>query len=80
MSSRNAYLDQLSRTDARSIYRSLKWAEKQVRSGVTSVARLTKAMARQIEAGKRFRVDYIGFCESDTLERRETQQNRHWRY
>lgn len=72
MSSRNAYLDQLSRTDAQSIYRSLKWAEKQVRSGVTSVARLTKAMTGQIEAGKRFRVDYIGFCEPDSLEKKNT--------
>ncbi len=69
MSSRNAYLDMLSRIHAQSIYSSLKWAEKQVRSGVTGVARLTKAMTGQIEAGKRFRVDYIGFCEPGSLEK-----------
>jgi pantoate--beta-alanine ligase len=68
MSSRNVYLDYLSRTDAQSIYRSLKWAEKQVRSGVVSVSRLTTNMARMVEAGKRFKIDYIGFCEPDLLE------------
>ena len=68
MSSRNVYLGTLSRTDARSIYRSLKWAERQVRSGVRRVSRLTKEMTRMVEAGNRFKIDYIGFCNTETLE------------
>ena len=71
MSSRNAYLDLLSRTDAQSIYRSLKWAEKQVRSGVTSDTRLAREMSKQIETGKRFKVDYIGFCDTESLEKKK---------
>ena len=67
MSSRNTYLDLLSRTDAQSIYRSLKWAEKQVRMGVRSVSLLAREMTRMIEAGKRFKIDYIGFCDTDLL-------------
>jgi pantoate--beta-alanine ligase len=72
MSSRNVYLDYLSRTDAQSIYRSLKWAQKQVRAGVVNIACLTKEMARMIEAGKRFRIDYIGFCDDESLESKKT--------
>lgn len=72
MSSRNVYLDYLSRTDAQSIYRSLKWAQKQVRSGVANVSRLRRGMTRMVEAGKRFKIDYIGFCDTDTLEIRKS--------
>lgn len=68
MSSRNAYLDTPTRIEARSIFRSLKWAEQQVRSGVLSIGLLQREMVRLIEAGKRFKIDYIGFCDTETLE------------
>jgi len=68
MSSRNAYLDMPTRIDAQSIYRSLKWSEKQIRTGVRSVDRLRRGMTRLVEAGKRFKIDYIGFCDRETLE------------
>ncbi len=72
MSSRNVYLDRLSRIDAQSIYRSLKSAEKQVRSGARSVPRLAKDMTGMVEAGRKFKVDYIGFCDTKTLELKKT--------
>ena len=72
MSSRNSYLDMPTRIDAQSIFRSLKWSEKQIRTGVLSVARLTREMSRMIEAGKKFKVDYIGFCDKETLEPKKT--------
>lgn len=68
MSSRNAYLDSLSRQDARSIHRSLQWAGREIRAGRRNVARLTRAMTGVIEAGGRFDVDQIGFCDPATLE------------
>ena len=72
MSSRNAYLDVLSRTGAQSIYRSLKWAEKQVRGRIRNVSWLKREMVRSIEAGDCFEVDYIGFCNPVTLESKKT--------
>lgn len=72
MSSRNVYLDSLSRTNAQSIYRSLKWAEAQVRAGIGGIGRLTNKMTGMIENGGRFRVDYIGFCDINTLESKKT--------
>jgi pantoate--beta-alanine ligase len=68
MSSRNAYLDMPTRIDAQSIYRSLKWSGKQIRTGVRSVDRLTRTMTKMVEAGRRFKIDYIGFCDRETLE------------
>lgn len=72
MSSRNAYLDMATRIDAQSIYRSLKWSDNQIRTGVLSVRRLTREMSQMIEAGKKFEVDYIGFCDKETLEPKKT--------
>ncbi len=68
MSSRNAYLDMPTRIDAQSIYRSLKWAESAIRAGERRVARLRREMTRMVEAGGRFRIDYVGFCDIQTLE------------
>lgn len=72
MSSRNAYLDMPSRIDAQSIYRSLKWSERQIRTGVRSVGLLKREMTRLVEAGKKFKIDYIGFCDRETLEPKKT--------
>lgn len=72
MSSRNAYLDLPTRIDAQSIYRSLKWSERQIRTGVLSIDRLTREMSRMVEAGKKFKVEYIGFCDKETLEQKKT--------
>lgn len=72
MSSRNAYLDMPTRIDAQSIYRSLKWSEKQIRTGVRGVDQLRQGMTRLVEAGKKFKIDYIGFCDRETLEPKKT--------
>lgn len=72
MSSRNAYLDMPTRIEAQSIYRSLKWSERQIRTGVLSIDQLTREMSRMIEAGRKFKIDYIGFCDKETLERKKT--------
>ncbi|HWO56206.1 MAG TPA: pantoate--beta-alanine ligase [bacterium] len=72
MSSRNAYLDALSRQDARSIHRSLLWAGREIRAGRRNVARLTRVMTGMIEAGGRFDVDQIGFCDPATLASKKT--------
>jgi pantoate--beta-alanine ligase len=68
LSSRNAYLDAASRTDAAAIYRALKWAGAEVRRRGGGAASLRKEMRRRIEATGRFAVDYIGFCDPGTLE------------
>lgn len=68
MSSRNAYLDRATRDDAQAIYRSLKWAEGQIRAGVRDVGRLKRNMKPMVEAGGRFKIDYIGFCDAEELE------------
>jgi pantoate--beta-alanine ligase len=72
MSSRNVYLDRLSRSDAQSIFRSLKWAETQVRAEVVNIGRLEREMVKMIQAGGKFQVDYVGFCDQESLEPRKT--------
>ncbi len=72
MSSRNVYLDRLSRADAQSIFRSLKWAEKQVHGGIQNVSRLRREMSKAIESSGRFRVSDIGFCDLESLESKKT--------
>jgi len=68
LSSRNVYLDSASRTDATAIYRALKWAATQMRRRGASAERLRKEMKAQIEATGRFAVDYVAFCDPETLD------------
>jgi pantoate--beta-alanine ligase len=63
LSSRNVYLNQLSRTASGGIYQSLRWAEEQIRRGETRVGQLKSRMKRTIERGGCFSLDYIGFCD-----------------
>jgi pantoate--beta-alanine ligase len=67
LSSRNAYLDLLTRSKAQSIHRALAWAAARVRLGETSSSRLAKGMRTQIETGRYFKIDYIGLCDPETL-------------
>jgi len=67
LSSRNAYLDSLTRSNAQSLHRALAWAAAQIKTGETSISRLSRDMAAQIKSGRRFKVDYIGFCDPETL-------------
>lgn len=67
MSSRNAYLDSLTRRDARSMYNALLWARDEIREGRTNPTRLRRMMKAQVEASKKFGIDYIGFCDLESL-------------
>ncbi|MBI3872198.1 MAG: pantoate--beta-alanine ligase [candidate division Zixibacteria bacterium] len=70
LSSRNVYLDPASRADATAIFRALKWARTRVRRRDAKAAVLRARMKAEIEAAGRFKVDYIGFCNPETLEPR----------
>jgi len=67
LSSRNVYLDALSRQAAIGISQALRWAKKEIRAGETNARRLEAGMKELIEAGKVFAMDYAGFCDPDSL-------------
>ena len=67
LSSRNVYLDQLSRNASAGIYQSLRWARTQLKKGETRAGWLRTQMRRMIEEGGYFSLDYIGFCDPLTL-------------
>ncbi len=67
LSSRNVYLDALSRHSATDISRALRWAKKEIRAGETNPRRLEAGMRRFIEKQKLFAMDYAGFCHPETL-------------
>ncbi len=67
LSSRNVYLDRLSRNASAGIYQSLRWARAQIKEGETRAGRLRTRMRRMIEDGGYFSLDYIGFCDPLTL-------------
>lgn len=71
LSSRNVYLDALSRQSAVGIARALRWAKKEIQAGQTSPRRLEAGMRKLIEAQKIFAMDYAGFCNPDTLKPKE---------
>ncbi|MEW5702469.1 MAG: pantoate--beta-alanine ligase [Candidatus Zixiibacteriota bacterium] len=68
LSSRNVYLDVASRTDASAVYAALQWARAEIRHGTATAKRLRREMTGRIEATGRFAVDYIAFCDPETLE------------
>lgn len=70
LSSRNVYLGTAARSDATSIYRALKWAGREVRAGALTAGPLVRRMKTSIEGTGSFRVDYIGFCDPETLQPR----------
>jgi len=67
LSSRNVYLDALSRQSATGISRALRRAKKEIQAGETNPRRLAAGMKREMEAQKVFVMDYAGFCDPDTL-------------
>ncbi len=67
LSSRNEYLDTLSRQAAPGLYRALSWARDQVSRGRCSVTRLEQRMRQMVEDGGMFKLDYAAFCDKETL-------------
>ncbi len=67
LSSRNVYLDGLSREAAIGINQALIWAKSAIRTGVSRPGQLKGKMKRMIEKGGCFSLDYIGFCDPSTL-------------
>jgi pantoate--beta-alanine ligase len=68
LSSRNGYLRSAARTDSVAIYRALAWAATEIRSGAQNAASLRRRMKSEVERTGSFAVDYIGFCDPETLE------------
>ena len=67
LSSRNVYLDNLSRQSATGISRALRWAKQEIRAGQRNPKRLATRMRAIIEADGTFVMDYVGFCDPKTL-------------
>lgn len=67
LSSRNVYLDTLSRHSATCISRALRWAKTEIRAGQTSPLRLEAGMRKIIDEKAIFAMDYAGFCHPETL-------------
>ncbi|MEX1062600.1 MAG: pantoate--beta-alanine ligase [Balneolaceae bacterium] len=67
LSSRNAYLDNDERLAAPSLYRSLRYIEKQVQSGMDKLSLLVEHQKSELEA-KGFKIDYLGLFSYDTME------------
>lgn len=72
LSSRNVYLDPLSRQAAVGISRALRWAKSEIQEGEKNPRRLEAGMRKLIEAHRIFAMDYAGFCDPDTLNPRQS--------
>ncbi len=68
LSSRNRYLSASERQDSVCLYHSLRRAEKMVKDGERSVARIRAAMVSAIALSKSARIDYIEFVNDRTLQ------------
>jgi pantoate--beta-alanine ligase len=66
-SSRNVYLSEDDRVHATVLYRSLVWAEDQIRSGVRDATTILDGMRRMIEAEPGVRVDYVEAVNMQTI-------------
>ncbi|MBN1396950.1 MAG: pantoate--beta-alanine ligase [Bacteroidetes bacterium] len=77
MSSRNSYLNEAERKNALVLFRSLQYAEKQIRQGEKSVELLREEMMKIILSGNPTQVDYtafidpVDFSETDNLNQSE---------
>lgn len=67
LSSRNRYMTNEERLLAPSLYRSLVWIEKQLKSGVDEPSLLIEHQKRELEE-KGMRIDYLGVYSHDTLQ------------
>ena len=72
MSSRNAYLSHEERQAALSLSRSLKKAESLVEQGEGEGKRILDAVRAEIEREPLVRIEYIRFCDPNTLEEIES--------
>ncbi|GAB4314361.1 MAG: pantoate--beta-alanine ligase [Candidatus Zixiibacteriota bacterium] len=72
VSSRNVYLDPPSRAAAESLYRALRWARMEISQSTTSVRKLRGVVRRMVEAGGLFELDYVAFCDRDTLKEKQS--------
>lgn len=67
MSSRNTYLSEEERLQAKSLYRALKKAEEIVSGGEHTASNIKEQMTRIITESKGARLDYIEIVDADTL-------------
>lgn len=67
MSSRNSFLGPKQRKDAACLYRSLRLAERLVRDGERSTAKIIGHMRKEIRRVKGARIDYINIVAPETL-------------
>lgn len=68
MSSRNRYLSAEEKTDAKSLYAALKFAEQQIKAGETEFAAIKQQMEAMIEASPLAKIQYIEAVEPETLQ------------
>ena len=68
MSSRNAYLSDEERQDARVLYESLRLAEAMVEKGERETAGIVEAVRNRIDAKAKTRIDYVSVVDPETLQ------------
>lgn len=68
LSSRNAYLSEGQRRVAPLLYRALQAGAAAVQQGISSGARVKRAMVRLIERQPQIAIDYLAVCDPETLE------------
>ena len=76
MSSRNKYLNQEERQDARILSESLRMAEGLIKSGQRNVSEIIRKMKDMIEAKPSARIDYIAIVDAGTLADLDTAKGR----
>lgn len=68
LNARNAYLNEIQRADAATLYRALGEAEKLVEAGTTNVDRIIAEVTHHISQVRRLRVIYVTAVDSITME------------
>ena len=68
MSSRNAYLNPQQRGEATILFRSLRWAEEEIRRGERDARKIRAEMRRMISSMKTARIDYVALVDPASLE------------
>jgi pantoate--beta-alanine ligase len=68
MSSRNAYLSEQERQEATVLYRSLRWAEEEIRKGERNADCLREEMRRMISSMPTAKIDYLSLVDTGSLE------------